>query len=158
MTTFYSLLLASTFALGGQPQCTMKPPTIETKAIKASKDVRSFVIDDSRSASIFLINGDFIRVVGMGCVDSGSVARLWITSPPPDSDVAAWRALFVKTAKIAFGAYAGSFESWVPKASFTSSDRFVLTASISGDVDMRIDVQRMGEGMGDMVTMSFTYH
>lgn len=95
----------------------------------------------------------------MGCTDSGGVARIWVTSPPGDKDYAEWRALFVKAAKIAFGSnYSEDFASWVSSASFASSDRFVLTASISGNVDMWIDVQRMDEAMGDVVTISFTVH
>lgn len=151
-----SLLVTGT---GGQPTCSMNPLPLDVKAIRSSKDVRSFVADSPLSASILLSNGNIMRVRNMGCADSGGVAKIWMASPPKDGDYSEWRKLFIELAKIAFGSNSSdSFASWVPKATFTGTDRFVLTASTSGDVDMSINVQRDADGLGDVVTMSFTYH
>lgn len=156
--TLLPILLAIALA-GDKPACSMKALPIDIRAIKDSKEVRSYVLDTPQSASILLTNGNLIRVVNMGCVDSGGVAHIWVASPPNEKDYAQWRKLFIATAKVAFGSNSSeSFASWVPQASFSKTDRFALNASISGDVDMWIDVQHTTDGIGDVVTMSFTHH
>lgn len=76
-----SFAIASLLADGSVTQCTMNPLPLAVKAVKAFKDVKSFVVASPQSMSILLKDGTLIRVVSMGCVDSGSVAHIWVNNP-----------------------------------------------------------------------------
>jgi hypothetical protein len=153
------LVLAS--ILGGSEisSCPMNPPPLAMEAVKSSRDVKNFVVGSPQSMSILLKDGTLIRVVSMGCVDSGSTATIWVNNPPQPGDERAWRELFIRLASIAFDpAESKSFVAWIPKAKFTRTDKSVLSAGMSENVDLSINVQPMVDGMGDEITMSFTYH
>jgi len=154
-----SFVMASLLAGGGASQCTMNPLPLAVEAVRASKDVKSFVVASPQSMSILLKDGTLIRVVSMGCVDSGSVAHIWINNPPPAEDKVGWRKLFIKIASAAFDPVDSKiFAAWVPEAKFTSTDRFILSAAISENVDLSIDVVPLIDGVSAEVTMSVTYH
>lgn len=154
-----SFVVASLLVSGDANQCTMNPPPLAVEAVKASKDVKSFVVVSPKSMSILLKDGALIRVVSMGCVDSGSVAHVWVSNPPPAEDEMAWRKLFIRIASAAFDpADSKSIAAWLPEAKFTRTDRLILSAGISENVDLSIDVEPLVDGMGAEVTMSVTYH
>lgn len=154
-----SLVIASLSVGGDASQCTMNPMPLAVEAVKASKDVKSFVVASPKSMSILLNDGTLIRVVSMGCVDSASVAHIWVNNPPPAEDEAAWRKLLIRIASVAFDpADSKSFAAWLSETKFTHTDRFALSAGISEDVDLSVDVEPLIDGMSAEVTMSVTYH
>jgi hypothetical protein len=156
--TIAALLGATMLALSGGSECTMNPPPLAIETFRASEEVKAYVADSSKSASVLLKDGSYIRVINMACVDSGAIAKAWIPNPPPESDLAAWRKLFAKVAGIAFGSYAQPFKVWIPKANFKKDDNFILSASTNQSVELEIIVKSLDESMGDIVTISYTYN
>ncbi|WP_430387273.1 hypothetical protein [Dyella sp. 20L07] len=137
----------------------MNPLPLAVEAVKTSIDVKDFVVISPKSMSILLKDGTLVRVVSMGCVDSGSVAHIWVSNPPPTEDKVAWGKLFIKIASAVFDpADAKSFAAWLPEAEFTRTDRFILSASTSQNIDMAIDVESLFDGITVEITMSVTYH
>ena len=102
---------------------------------------------------------DSYTSVSMGCVDSGSVAHIRINNRPPVEDKTAWSKLFIKIASATFDpADSKSFAAWLPDAKFTRTERFILSAGVSKNIDLSIDVEPLIDGMSTEVTMSVTYH
>ncbi|WP_157956481.1 hypothetical protein [Dyella sp. C11] len=154
-----SLVITSMLAGAHTSQCTLNPLPLAVEVVRSSKDVKSYVVMNPKAMSILLKDGTLIRVVSMGCVDSGSIAHAWINNPPPPEDKAAWNKLFIKIASAAFDpADAKSFSAWIPSASFTSTNGSLLSASTSENVDMSIDVSPLFDAVTTEITMSVTYH
>ncbi|PMQ02720.1 hypothetical protein DyAD56_22860 [Dyella sp. AD56] len=154
-----SFVIASLLAGNNATQCTMNPLPLAVDAVRASKDVKSFVVASPKSMSLLLKDGTLIRVASMGCVDSGSVAHIWVNNPPPAEDEVAWRKLFIRIASAAFDPIdSKNFAAWLPSAKFTRTDRFILSAGISENVDLSIDVEPLIDERSAEITMSVTYH
>lgn len=153
------LAASSLLGTGDAYQCTMNPPPLAVETVKSSRDVDSFVVTTPKTMSILLKDGTLVRVISMGCADSGSVANAWVSNPPSAEDEEAWRRLLIRIAAAVFDhGESKSFSTWISDARFTHSDRFLLEASISGDIDLSIYVQELSDKMGAEITMSFTYH
>lgn len=154
-----SLIMASLLAGGDAVQCTMNPLPLAVKTVKSSKEVKSFVLVNPKTMSVLFKDGTLVRVVSMGCVDSGSVAHIWVNNPPSVEDELAWKKLLARIALATFDpADSKSFETWLPEVKFTRTDKFALSAGISENVDLSIDVEPLFDKMGAEVTMSVIYH
>jgi hypothetical protein len=153
------IAIASLLADSNAFQCPMNPLPVAVHAAKASKDTQSFVLVNTRTMSILLKDGTLVRVISMGCVDSGVIANAWINNPPPAEDEEAWRKLLTKITSAAFDpAESKGFATWISDAEFTRSDNFLLHAGTSGNVDMSIYVKQLSDKMGAEATISFIYH
>jgi hypothetical protein len=156
--TVASFLMASMLAASNPTDCPMRPPPLGMEAFKSSSDIKAYVADSPKSASILLKDGSLIRVMSMGCVDSGAVAQIILPSPPADNDIAAWRKTLSHLSKIAFGSYGDKVASWVSTAKLGRTEGFVLSASGGDNPQFEVTVQDTTYSMGYVVTMSYSYN
>jgi len=158
----HGLLVASLIGMASPgADYPMRPPPLDVAAIRASSDVKSFVIAPSKlSASILLKDGSSVRVINMGCQHSGSFARSWVMNPAPLGDSAAWIQEADKIARIVFTpGEAKSFVAWAANGQLQRTDdsRLVLDGTGHGDLSYSIEVEPMGMGMGAWLTVSYAY-
>lgn len=116
------------------------------------------MIDNPKSASLLLKNGSLIRVMSMGCVDSGAVARIVVPNPPAADDVATWRVLLVRLTRVSFGSYASDMATWIEHAHFKRTDGSVLSAGGGENPLFDIAVESTAYAIGNVVTLSYTYN
>jgi hypothetical protein len=157
--TAIAVLLASLLASGSAGECPMNPLPLAVDSVKSSDYVKSYVVVNPKVMSILLTDGKVMRVVSSGCVDSGSVATVWIDDAPPAKDLAAWRKLLTRLASVAFDpSDSKMFADWLAVTSFSTTDRSSLVAISSEDIDMSVFVGPVADGFATEITMSVTYH
>jgi hypothetical protein len=154
--------MASTIGMGFPgDDCPMRPPPLDIAGIRASKDVKSLVVDSSRrSASLLLRDGSSVRVINMGCQHSGSVARAWVVNPAPLNDGRVWIGEANKLARIVFTpAEARSFFAWASNGQLrkTGDNRMVLEGQGGGEITYSVEVEPASMGMGAWLTISYYY-
>lgn len=151
-------VMASMLATANSSDCFMQPPPLALEVFKTSKDIKAFVVDSPKSASILLKDGSLIRVVSMACADSGAVAQILLPNPPAVSDMAAWRKLLARLIVTAFGTYGTSMAAWIRDARFEQAGQFVLYANGGEDPQFEITIDRNATTSGDVVTLSYRYN